>query len=540
MTEPCAQSEATLAMYVDGELDADEAEAFALHLASCEACRAGLHDALQLVAVETRAAAPKSDALATPSRTARERARRWGARSRWLIAAPLVAAAAIAILWIALPHSAGPPPIALVTAPVRSLEGRVSYAPADAHRDYAVVRAGAPAASADAVPFDALAKLEQRGDRHGVAAGYLLLGDPARAEPYLDSAAPSPDVAADRALVRLIAGHPDDALIALDLVLEAAPRHPQALWNRALALRDLGLTRMASQAFTAVAALGEPGWAGEATERARALRDEADQRAARFAQLTAAGAKLASAPAGIPPELARRIPGATRQRFLDAVRGAATADALSALAPLARTLDEIAGDTVASERLARAAHADWTKRGPLAARYAALVAGAPITAADATTYLAALGAAQQDDVLLGALLRIHPAGLPPADLAELQRLAAASADPWDRMIAVEQDLRAGRTGDPTPALRRALPVARSCTPQLDPWCTQLDLALADIYLATGRFGDAREALAEGIARARRGSDEALETLFLARLASVETTRPALGRAYNGEFASRRR
>src|SRR5437016_3333695 len=77
---------------------------------------------------------------------------------------------------------------------------------------------------------------------------------------YLGRAPPSPDVASDRALVQRTSGQLSDALITLDGVLETAPRHAQALWNRALVLRDLGLPLSAAAAFDAVAALNEPGW----------------------------------------------------------------------------------------------------------------------------------------------------------------------------------------------------------------------------------------------------------------------------------------
>jgi anti-sigma factor RsiW len=55
MSEGCAERGDQLAPYVDRELDPASADAFALHLAGCAACRAGLHDALQLVALEARA-----------------------------------------------------------------------------------------------------------------------------------------------------------------------------------------------------------------------------------------------------------------------------------------------------------------------------------------------------------------------------------------------------------------------------------------------------------------------------------------------------
>src|SRR4029079_11072672 len=53
VSDACAEMGERIAPYVDGELDADEAEAFALHLAGCKLCRDGLHDALQLAALET-------------------------------------------------------------------------------------------------------------------------------------------------------------------------------------------------------------------------------------------------------------------------------------------------------------------------------------------------------------------------------------------------------------------------------------------------------------------------------------------------------
>ncbi|TMQ05345.1 MAG: zf-HC2 domain-containing protein, partial [Deltaproteobacteria bacterium] len=85
MTDGCPERGDQLAPYVDGELEAADAEAFALHLASCAACRAGLHDALQLVAVEARATGARIRAEVQP-RVARARARRWGMRARLAVA----------------------------------------------------------------------------------------------------------------------------------------------------------------------------------------------------------------------------------------------------------------------------------------------------------------------------------------------------------------------------------------------------------------------------------------------------------------------
>jgi tetratricopeptide (TPR) repeat protein len=439
------------------------------------------------------------------------------------------------------------PVVALELASSRTLEGRVAYAAADHHRRHAVARAGG-APDRDAIALPTLARLEQRGDLHGVAAGYLLLGEPARATVYLERAAASADVAADRALVLLTTGHAAEALVALDGVLVQAPRHPQALWNRALALRDLGLARMAAAAFDAVAALGEPGWADEARERAKALTAQTDERKAPIDRVMAAGPRLASDAAGIPAELARRIPGSTRLFFYDAVRGATTADAVRALAPLARVLDAEAGDAALTSYVDRIARADFRRRGPLAARYASVVAGERLAPRAANDLLAALRAARQDDILLGALILTSPdrRTVPPALVPELRRLAEATGEPWFRMLAVEQEATAlAARGEREAAELLVLRARAACTARLDFRCARLDFVLAETYLAMLRLSDARRAIADGIVRTQRGGEWLLEQRFLPQLADLEllgddvaaTTLP-LARAYVGELVQR--
>ncbi len=592
MSEPCVETEALVGPYVDGELEPEAAEAFALHLASCAACRAALHDALQLVALESRVTAavvearsevvddarvgrierpaasvppvrensPGAGVVAWPQRARERELARRGRGKRAFIGAAVALAAAAIVVALALPRDRAPRAIALATAPERSLEGRVSYAAADRHRVYAVARAGTPGPAADAVPLDALATLEQRGDRHGVAAGYLLRGDPARATAYLDGAAASPDVAADRALIQLTTGHPEEALIALDAVLQAAPRHPQALWNRALALRDLGLHELAADAFDAVAALREPGWAGEARTRAELLRAETAQRQARFAELVAAGRQLIRAPAGLTAELARRHPGSARALFYEAIRSAPTAQAVRALASLAETLDAIAGGTTLAAYVERIARADWKRRGPLAARYAALGAGVADPTAIATL-LAAVRAAQQDDLVLATLVRAglgEPRNL-AAQLAELRRLADASHDAWLGLIVLEREARALLAGgDPAAAAQRLEPALAACPGAFELLCARLAGVLGDSARLAGvlgdsarlagglgdsaqrtqRLADARRVLADGLARSRRGNEWAEEAELWRLLAAVETdagaSRAPLAAAYLDE------
>ncbi|MBZ4422900.1 anti-sigma factor [Myxococcus sp. RHSTA-1-4] len=277
--------------FADGELSPEEADAFRAHLATCEQCQADLDDILQLQALggrlaELEAEQPGPVTLAPPSRRAhapeprRDAADSRSFRPAWShrrsrVAAALLAGSLAAVLAVVVVRSPGNVPDTgaevLALAPTRSLEARLSWSGASAHRPYAVMRSGEERPK-ELVPLRELAKLEEAGDLHGLATGHLLRGERERAAEYLRRAPASPDVDSDRAVVAMSAGALEEALTLLDGVLEKQPRHPQALWNRALVLRELGRDAAAAEAFDAVAALREPGWAEEARERAAALR----------------------------------------------------------------------------------------------------------------------------------------------------------------------------------------------------------------------------------------------------------------------------
>src|SRR6185503_1994075 len=258
------------------------------------------------------------------------------------------------------------------------------------------------------------------------------------------------------------------------------------------------------------------------------------------------GPKLASAPDSIGPELARKVPGTTRLYFYDAVRGAATADAVRALAPLARTLDSVSGGEVLTRYLERTASADFKRRGPLAARYARIIAGERVDAAAARDFLAALRAARQDDILLGALIHTSPdrRTVPPELLPEFRRLAEATGDPWFHLLAVEQEastLAARGESEAVEAL--VLPALAGCT--IDYRCARLAMVLGDSYLLMLRLSDARRVLGDGIARARRTGEWLLEFRLLGPLADlalmeddVRESMLPLARAYVGEVTRR--
>jgi hypothetical protein len=257
MTALCDQ----VGAFADGELSAAEADAFRAHLAGCPTCPGELRELMMLAAIEPPRAAAQAPAPAPVVSLA------WYRRARTYVAATSALAAAAAL--ILLVRAGTQPPVLLAQAPTRAIEERVSYGPADRWRPYDVMRGGG---STEAVPSGTLAKLENKGDLHGVAAGYLLSSNAPRAAEYLQRSGDDFDVKADRAVVALLEHRPADALALCDEVLAKWPRHPQALWNRALALRDLARNAEAADAFDKVAALGESGWSEEAKTRAATLR----------------------------------------------------------------------------------------------------------------------------------------------------------------------------------------------------------------------------------------------------------------------------
>ncbi|MGZ3443856.1 MAG: zf-HC2 domain-containing protein, partial [Polyangia bacterium] len=188
--------------FADGELPADEAEAFRAHLADCAGCQAELRDIMMLAAV-TQPLAATATATATgkqPKDAALPPIIPVASRRRRVIlavGAALTAAAAVVVIW----KMARPEPIVLAQADKRSLEARLSYGAADRWRPYDLERAGGTAR--EEVRVDTLARLESRGDWRGLADGYLLGGEPERAAEALAKAGESADVESDRAALAL-------------------------------------------------------------------------------------------------------------------------------------------------------------------------------------------------------------------------------------------------------------------------------------------------------------------------------------------------
>jgi hypothetical protein len=577
--------------FADGELEAEEAAAFRAHLPDCAQCQRELHELMMLAAVtQTHAAAlrtsaptaeataanvaatarpdavvapagkpdavapagkpdavapaGKPDAVALAGRLdtvtlagraepatggaqvivlASRRRRVWGAAL-----ATFAAAAALVVGW----RVTRPEPIVLAQAETRPLEARLSYRGADRYRPYEVMRAMGPLR--EDVPLTTLARLEHDRDLHGLGVGYLLGGDGARAAEALAGAGDSAAVQSDRAALALQQHDALAALAAADAALHKEPGQAEASWNRALALRDLGLPLTAAQTFDAVAAHGEAGWADEARRRASSLRAAEAERERAYRAAAAAGKAMIASGAVPEGEVVRAFGGLMRRDLYEAARTAPTRARMLALLPVS---DAVESGHALSERL-RSAASDAPRRAALAATYARLVANpASLRPAEADAFLAALAKAGADDLRLGALVLL---GRVATSRAEVRRIAAAQSDPWWLSLADEADAEAAlAAGDAAGAERLLGDADRRCLAAgIDFRCATLELALADAQLRQRRLAEARATALVGLGRARAAGVDPrdLERRFLLLLAEVAraNAQPGLAAAYVAE------
>lgn len=524
MTE-CPQLERTHAL-ADGELTGEAAQSARDHVAACSLCQAELADVMQLAALP---AATAGDVISLA----------WYRRRAVQSAAVAISLAAGVALYVSNERrgSVDAPRVALALTSERSLEARLAWSGAAAYRSYGVQRAGE--ATHEAIPLDALAKVEKRGDLHGVGALALLNGDRKQAAAYLARAGDSPAVLADRAALALADADPVAALVLADEALDRASGESAAIWNRGLALRDLGLEHGAAAAFRSVAAKAEPGWADEARKRAAALDAAFAEQLDLSLRVAAAAKTLATSFAGLALDDARALPGMARIALYDAIRAAPTRDALVKLRPLAEAIDAVDHTTTAVAALAREPSA------ALAKGYAEILAGHPPPRAQ---YLAALRAAKASDLVIGALIKLgNGYDVNSDDLPEFARLTAASPDPWFQLLGLEQQAHAAfRRGDLAAAetvVLRAPPICASGAPNYR--CMKIALLTGQIYLQWQRLPEAKSALQEAWRRARASGqwEQQSEVLFQfaqhAALADDVTGGGlSLARAYAEEFVAR--
>ena len=536
MTPECQK----LQDFWDQRLSDDDRAQFEVHLLGCKDCQMELDDAMQLhalgVELSGRAHARRVTREPGPTGPARSRRAPWW----WTGVGAVALAGALALLWFVVPRSRHVPieeRVAAAVAAARSIEDRVPFAPMDRYREYRVARTGG--APAETLPMALLGELEQARDDVGLAAGHLLGRDFARAEAALARSGDDPAVEVELAVAARGRGHLSEALNRLDGVLARSPRHPQALWNRALVLRDLALPLVAAEAWDASAALGEPGWSVEATRRAQDLRTELAGREQRWDTVLAAcndnlsGDRL---PARAVVEI---YPSTCRAALYEALRLATTRAAVEALAPMAEIIDGAMRDTAASALVRRIAAKDFAARAASVATYRSLTRDVGAPRAEKERLLAQLRAAGEDDLVLGALTRT---GLVADHTAEYVRLARATADLYFAEAADEQEAKAQlAAGDPLGAEVRLRRAVRACqASDVDRRCSYLHLALAHLYIQLHRPVDATTVAQTALTRSRRiGAFWDERFLFdpLADAARFERDH-SLMRAYLGEATLR--
>lgn len=523
----------------DGELPPEEAERVRDHLASCSTCQNELADVIQLEAAVAESVRHQRAGV-TPLR-----------RRRWIpvVSGATLLAAAVALYVLARPKAGGQREAELVavTLPAhRTSEARLSWSGAAAHRPYEIVRSAENASGG--VPLGALSDLDRRGDWHGVGALALINGDHRQAEAFFRRAPASPALAADRAALALAEGNPERALAAAEEALRAAPGHSAANWNRALALRDLGLSWAAAAAFSQVAALGEPGWSQEARARASELEREATARKALTERVLAAGPLLSSAPQALSLDDARRLPGLARVYLYDALRSA-TSEQLVALEPLIEAVEGRAPNGPLGG-LRQRMQAVAQRAPALVATYREISIKKTLPRAARATFLQQLRAARADDLLIGALIHLSPNGyvVAESELPELTRLAAASSDPWFRVLGLEQKAQVAILANRLPEAEAVLLRARQrCQAGDVPAyrCLRVSLLLADTYARWQRLAEARAERASAWKLARSESEWLTEGRLLAMGANLAVvtddsagSQLPLARAYAEELALR--
>lgn len=530
MTDACERVHAL----VDGELAPEEARRVRLHLATCAVCQAELERVLQMKALADEPAAER------PAQRDPRRARpRWALRTRWTGLAVLGTAIAAGALFFLRPLANAPRAdlLWLAEASTRPLELRLSYTGADRHRPYDTLRAAGPGTQ-EPVPLGEMAQLERTKDWQGLAAAYLLRKELGPASAYLARAGSSPDVEVDRATLDLLRGDVSAALERLEGVLARAPRHPQARWNRGLALERLGLAATAAEELEAVAALGERGWSDEARQRAQGLRTRLARERQSWEAALAAGPALITGTKMPTPEEVAQHPGLYRLHFHDALRAAPSVERVKALWPLAEALDAQAGGSLMRDAVRRAEARDFRRRAPLAEAYAKLVRKEPLPGG-VPAYLDQLRRAGEDDLLLGALLLAKDVA---NHLQEYRALATATKDPWFLLLAEHEHAKALETrGELLQAEQRLLAGVRLCAAQPVAYrCALLERELATLYRRLHRPSEAARHASAAWDWARRDGAWGLNRNILleqGRIARFQERR-ALSRAWLDEAIAR--
>ena len=240
-----------LGSFVDGELAPEEAAAFRRHLLVCARCQQEMHGLMQLSALaevaRERRTAPVPEispaAIAAVTRRAHPR------RAAWMGVVGAVAIAAALVLALRVNASRSELPTLLASLMTAHCSGWPSDAGPGQYKEYRVMRGVGPVPIPPALAQAEL-RLQGSGDWRTLGTLALLRRDFTQADAYLARLPSTPDVLADRGLVRLEEQRYPEALEYLDAALASDPDFLPARFNRALALQALQLP------FAAAATMG--------------------------------------------------------------------------------------------------------------------------------------------------------------------------------------------------------------------------------------------------------------------------------------------
>lgn len=555
MKMPCDD----LDTFVDGELPADDAQAFRDHLATCAGCQHALRGRMLEAVVmghgeeDCLCPAVRRFIIPFPSRR----------RSQWVMLTGGVAmAAAIVLLLVRRPHDAQPE-VAQVDnvqlAAERRVEVRFSEPAFDVHRPLLVMRASGQPQS-EPISIAIVAGFEQHGRMNAVVAARALGGEVHAA---IDSAKHLPATArslSDRAALELLAVTGQDSVPrarqeqaadrAISLTSDALRMDPscvQAMWNKALALRLLGLPLEAARVFEDIARRGEPGWSKEARSNAQDLDSRYKAVVQDRKRLAKEISEMISGRSPLTPERARHAPSEARKALYQAIATASTTSRLDELLPLAETLDASFSTTTLVPLVKQVRGSNLARRAPVARSLQAFVVERRPLAELETLRARALELGLKD-IALASLLFIPDSKINEANVLALTQLASAHRDPWWRVVEILRRTHFLQyiNRDPSAAeaaARAAVPLCGEVPDLL--LCGRITLLAGAANADMGRLDIALKQFAEARKNAQHpavGDEEARVLYVIAQVMSTRVQEAidsvAISDAYFGEYADR--
>jgi hypothetical protein len=447
-----------------------------------------------------------------PAGKPRATSKPWRLRN-WPIAALPAIAAAIAALVI-IPRETQPE---FSSLPTRPYEVRLAYADASRYRPVHGQMRGSGdrvGSSGDRISLESLVALEKHRDQHGLAIAGAWNGDAtARIAEKLRAIEPRTlAVRSDLVAMETLTIQPENAENAEATLaeLEDLERSDDpvvkgaALWNHAVLLSRLELPLGAAEAFRAVASRNEPGWAGEARQRAEIEDRHGHDLQTRWEHARHAGEALITNGAPVPADLLRLFPGLLRGYLYDAVRAAPSRERVRALAGMAAELDRFAGGRILEDHVERVAKLDFRRRAVFATAYERVLHGGRATDELANQVAATSVPDDIADIVLGTMDWL---GVVPDHLASFRKLQRQAGDPWFEItLAIAEATVDTRNGNWIAAEKRLLGAKRLCTPALAYQCLVLDGQLGQLYTDLHRVHDALGVL-HGAVRTARSAGE---------------------------------